>query len=235
MILVRTSAESLHRKGLSTPRGEGCAMERLPRRERERQRREREFLEAAEEIFAQKGFHSATIQEISEKSEFAVGSIYHMFRNKDEIYTALLQFRMEEYLGLLEEVIQDIEDPIERIRTLIETKFQFFSEHKPFLRLFLDTTIGSDQNVRFSGVDDLIAMYEGYLRLLAGIFEEGIKRRLFCGRDSIGMALAMEGMVRSFVTYWIRHEEDKVPLPEFSTIRDILFEGILKTNRNRKR
>lgn len=208
-------------------------MERLPRKERERQRRQREFLETAEEIFSQKGFQGTTIQEISEKSEFAVGSIYHMFRNKDEIYTALLGMRMEEYLSKLEDSIEGCRDPVEKIRTLIETKFRFFSEHKPFLRLFLDTTLSSDDNLQFNGVEQLIGRYEEYLGLLAGIFEEGIKRKLFCGNDPIGMALAMEGMVRSFTTYMIRHEEDGAPLPEFSTVREILLRGILKTNKNR--
>jgi AcrR family transcriptional regulator len=210
-------------------------MERLPRKERERRRRQREFLTTAEELFSRKGFHSTTIQEISEKSEFAVGSIYHMFRNKDEIYMALLEMRMEEYLSLLEQAIEGCEDPVEKIRALIETKFRFFSEHKPFLRLFLDTTLGSDDNMRISGAEQLIGRYEDYLGLLAGIFEEGIKRRLFFRNDPIGMALAMEGMVRSFVTYMIRHEEDGVPLPEFSTVREILLQGILKTNKNRKK
>jgi len=209
-------------------------MDKLPRKERERQRRQRELLATAEEVFSRKGFHSTTIQEISEKSEFAVGSIYHMFRNKDEIYTALLRMRMEEYLSLLEEKINNCGDPVEKIRTLIETKFRFFSQHKPFLRLFLDTTIGSDENMRLSGVEQLIVRYEGYLRLLAGIFEEGIRKKLFAGNDPIGMALAMEGMVRSFTTYMIRHEGDGVPLPEFSTIREVLLQGILKTNKNRK-
>lgn len=210
-------------------------MQRLRRKERERQRREREFLEAAEEVFSRKGFHCATIQEISEKSEFAVGSIYHMFRNKNEIYAALLQMRTEEYLTLLEDKIRGSDDPEEKIGILIETKYLYFTEHKPFLRLFLDTTLGSDGNVRFDGAEQLIARYEAYLGLLAGIFREGIEKELFSGNDPFGMALALEGMVRSFVTYWMRHEEDQAPLPEFCTIRDILFEGILKTKKNRKK
>jgi AcrR family transcriptional regulator len=158
-----------------------------------------------------------------------------MFRNKDEIYTALLRMRMEEYLSLLEEEIRAFHDPVATIRALIETKYQYCIEHKPFLRLYLDTTLGSEGDVRFDGVEQLIARYEDYLKLLAGIFEAGIEKKLFSGNDPIGMALAMEGMVRSFVTYWIRHEEDRVPLPEFSTIREILFQGILKPNKNRKK
>ena len=210
-------------------------MERVPRKERERQRRQREFLETAEEIFSQKGFHSATIQEISEKSEFAVGSIYHMFRNKDEIYTALLQMRLEEYLSLLEDRIKNSHGPLEKVQALIEAKFRYFSEHKPFLRLFFDTTLGTGWDLQISGVEDIITRYENYLGRLAGIFEEGIKKKVFSGSDPIGMALAMEGMVRAFVTYWIRHEGDELPLPEFSTVSEILLRGILKKNRNRKK
>jgi AcrR family transcriptional regulator len=210
-------------------------MDRVPRKERERKRRQREFLETAEEIFSRKGFHSATIQEISEKSEFAVGSIYHMFRNKDEIYTALLQMRLEEYLSLLEDRINSSHGPLEKVQALVEAKFRYFSEHKPFLRLFLDTTLGSGWDVQIGGVEKLMSRYEDYLTLLAGIFEEGIKKKLFAGNDPIGMALAMEGMVRAFVTYSVRHEEDQIPLPEFSTIKEILLRGILKTDKNRKR
>ena len=210
-------------------------MESVPRKERERKRRQREFLETAEEIFSRKGFHSTTIQEISEKSEFAVGSIYHMFRNKDEIYTALLQMRLEEYLSLLEDRINNSHGPLEKIQALIEAKFRYFSEHKPFLRLFLDTTLGSGWDVQIGGVEELISRYEDYLTLLPGNFEEGIKKKLFAGNDPIGMALAMEGMVRAFVTYWVRHEEDQIPLPDFSTIKEILLRGILKTDKNRKK
>ena len=210
-------------------------MERLPRKIRERQRRQREFLATAEEMFSRKGFHSTTIQEISEKSEFAVGSIYHMFRNKDEIYMALLQMRMEEYLSLLENRIREPGDPVEKVWILIETKYRYFSAHKPFLRLFLDTTIRSAEDVRAEGVEQLIARYENYLTLLAGVFQEGIEKGLFAGNDAVGMALALEGMVRSFVTYWIWHAEDKAPLPEFSTIGEILLQGILKPNKDRKK
>jgi AcrR family transcriptional regulator len=210
-------------------------MERVSRKERERRRRQREFLETAEEIFSRKGFHSATIQEISEKSEFAVGSIYHMFRNKDEIYTALLQMRLEEYLSLLEERINNSHGPLEKVQALIEAKFLYFSEHKPFLRLFLDTTLGTGWDLQISGVEDLITRYENYLGRLTRIFEEGIKKRVFSGNDPIGMALAMEGMVRAFITYWVRHEEGPLPLPDFSTIKEILLRGILKTDKNGKR
>jgi len=210
-------------------------MERLPRKERERQRRESEFLEAAEKVFSRKGFHSATIQEISEKSEFAVGSIYHMFRNKDEIYLALLERRLEEYLSLLEEESNGSHDPVEKIQALIETKFRYFSENKPLVRLFLETTIGSGWDLPLKGVEKLRGRYEEHLRRLAGLFDEGIRKKRFSGDDPIGMALALEGMIRTFVTYWIRHEEAEIPLPKFSTVSEILFQGILNTNKNRKK
>ena len=81
---------------------ERIPMKDLPRKERERLRRQQELLEAAEEVFSQKGFPNATIQEISEKSELATSTIYQLFQNKEEIYLALLKMRFEEFLLLLQ-------------------------------------------------------------------------------------------------------------------------------------
>jgi AcrR family transcriptional regulator len=209
----------------------GSSMENLPRKERERRRRQREFLEAAEEIFSLKGFHEATIQEISEKSEFAVGSIYHMFPNKDEIFIALLRMRMEEYLSMLEERIRGLEGPLEKIKVIIRSKFEYFSEHKPFFRLYWNTALGAERDMRIGSVQELSGRYMEYLKLLAGIFEEGIRAEIFQGDDPMGMALSMEGTIHWFILYWIRHEQDEGRHPRASTVEDILLHGILRAGR----
>lgn len=47
------------------------------------------ILTAAEEVFAQKGFDAATMQDITEKSGLSKGAIYHHFKSKEEIMQAL--------------------------------------------------------------------------------------------------------------------------------------------------
>jgi len=56
----------------------------LSRRERERQRRQRAMLQAAQSVFAEKGYEQATLDEIAERAEFGKGTLYNYFENGKE-------------------------------------------------------------------------------------------------------------------------------------------------------
>jgi len=208
-------------------------IKKMPRKERERLRRQVELLEAAEKVFRKKGFVNTTIQEISETSEFSVGSIYHMFASKEEIYLALLQMRLEEHLYLLEERIDKAKGPEEKIKVFIEARFQIFSENRSFFRLFFNTTYGPQWDVGATVESDLISRYEEHLALLAGIIEEGVRLKIFSGNDPFGMALAIEGMINAFVGYWIRHKDKEFTYPDTGTIESVFFRGILKKEKKK--
>ncbi|MEY2448468.1 MAG: hypothetical protein QOH79_1944, partial [Acidimicrobiaceae bacterium] len=55
---------------------------REERRLRQQEVGRTQLLDAAEEVFGQKGFHDATLKEVAELAEFSVGSVYSFFENK---------------------------------------------------------------------------------------------------------------------------------------------------------
>ena len=57
---------------------------------RRRARTRIELLKAARQIFAQRGYHDASIAEITELADVGVGTFYLHFRDKDEIFTTML-------------------------------------------------------------------------------------------------------------------------------------------------
>ncbi len=73
---------------LSSASSSSASTRRQPRQERGKQRVER-ILVAAAEVFAEVGFAAATIQQIADRAETAVGSIYQFFPDKAEIFRAL--------------------------------------------------------------------------------------------------------------------------------------------------
>src|SRR5450432_1694759 len=48
------------------------------------------ILKAAEEVFAERGFFAARIQDIAERGGFAVGTVYKHFEQKEDVLRALL-------------------------------------------------------------------------------------------------------------------------------------------------
>ncbi len=60
------------------------------RREREKQLRRRTILNAAETLFARNGYRKTKIEDIAERAEVSVGTVYGYFQNKEELLVAVL-------------------------------------------------------------------------------------------------------------------------------------------------
>ncbi len=58
----------------------------LSRRDRNKLKNRTEILEAALSVFAEKGYHQASIQEIADRADFAVSTLYALFENKEDLY-----------------------------------------------------------------------------------------------------------------------------------------------------
>jgi AcrR family transcriptional regulator len=74
-----------------------------PRRAATRQR----LLTAAAAIFAERGMHGATVENICEAAGFTRGAFYSNFASKEELFFALLQQEKEQVLNQLEQVVGD--------------------------------------------------------------------------------------------------------------------------------
>lgn len=74
-------------------------MVQASRREREKQLRRRQIMDAAREVFAAKGFGRATMEQIAERAEYKPATLYLYFKNKQELYTSLTMELMERISG----------------------------------------------------------------------------------------------------------------------------------------
>ena len=94
------------------------------RRSQTRQR----LIEAATKIVAEKGFDSATVDDIAEAAGFSIGGLYSNFSGKDELFLAVFDGHLEWFEQLLEDA-QSVDDPAGAIadwfRAPGEGRYQF--------------------------------------------------------------------------------------------------------------
>ena len=78
----------------------------LSRREREKLWQRKEILAAALTLFSEKGYHNVSMHGIAKKAEFATGTLYKFFSNKEDLYKALVMGQAdrfeESFLNVLE-------------------------------------------------------------------------------------------------------------------------------------
>ena len=107
----------------------------LSRRERERLMRRRAILDAAQAVFAEKGYQNATLDEIAQRAEFGKGTLYNYFEGgKEEILFAILDRLHDDLCNLIEEsfVFSSTEQQSSRavFRDFLAASFDFFNERQ---------------------------------------------------------------------------------------------------------
>ena len=65
---------------------------RLTRAE-SRERTRAHLLEAAADVFAQRGFHGASVEEVADVAGYTKGAVYSNFASKDELLRETLEYR----------------------------------------------------------------------------------------------------------------------------------------------
>jgi AcrR family transcriptional regulator len=88
------------------------------------------IVRAAIEVFAEHGFHRATMQDIVRQSGLSVGAIYTYFKSKSEIILAGCDLIADQQLGELRDRLASVTDYRERIATALGFFFDQFEEQR---------------------------------------------------------------------------------------------------------
>jgi len=115
------------------------------RRNREKERRQREILDAAREVFFGKGIHRATVDDVAERAQLSKGAIYLYFESKESLLAHLLLESLQSLLHDLESAhaASEGQSAEERIRRLARAYFLFAQEHPDDFRLLMGLERGS--------------------------------------------------------------------------------------------
>lgn len=199
---------------------------KLSRKEREFFWRRQEILESALELFSEKGFHNITMHDIAKQSEFAVGTIYKFFSNKEELYKALVLEKSGEFHSSLIDALDRGKNEMDKIKGFVETLIKVFMKNLKFVRIYASGTSGASYSIR-SGMDaEVKEMYEQTMLKLAGVFKKGISKRLFNRFDPYILAVVLNGTTLTLLFQSLDHA-DKHPF-DVDTIMKMFFESILK-------
>ena len=93
------------------------------------------ILNAALEVFSAFGYRGTTVDQIATKAGFSKPNLLYYFRRKEDIYVAVLEHTLEEWLAPLRSLSRD-NDPIEELSTYITTKLELSWRNPAASRLF---------------------------------------------------------------------------------------------------
>ena len=181
------------------------AMGRKPREEARQARNDvyrEHIVEAAECVFADRGFETAKVQDISQLAGLSRGTIYAIFPGKVELYAAVLEERAQELLALARTIAVRRDPPLETLHALVGVYVDYFVAHPDFLRMHLRSG-ASWALVPASGADTRAEHWNDILALQADIFRRGVSQGMFVDEDPAFLSRMFSAMDQVLLAEWV--------------------------------
>ncbi len=94
--------------------------------------RKEQILQAAEQVFAQKGFHDATIADVARQAKVSEATIYEYFPSKEELLFLIPGATARRGKENLEHVLRLIRSAADKIRAFIYDHLNFYQNHPDY-------------------------------------------------------------------------------------------------------
>jgi AcrR family transcriptional regulator len=96
-----------------------------------------EILDAAAQIFSQKGYHATSMQEIAQAVHLQKASLYYHVSSKQEILAALLDRALDMLIERLNRVVEQPLEPQEKLRLAMVSYLQALTDHRDLAAILL--------------------------------------------------------------------------------------------------
>jgi TetR/AcrR family fatty acid metabolism transcriptional regulator len=184
-----------------------------------------ELLEAARRVFAEKGFHEATVDEVAEDAGVAKGTVYLYYRSKRDLYWAALKHGIS---SMHEETRRRMEgeDTIEgKLHAFIATKINYFEVNRDFFRIY-HAEFG-DALLHPAHVNgDFAELYLRQARMLEAVLRQAIRRRLVRNIRADSASFMISDLTRGMITQrlmgWSRADVES----DIAFVFDLAWKGI---------
>jgi TetR/AcrR family transcriptional regulator, fatty acid metabolism regulator protein len=124
---------------------------------RDKEATRQRLLDAAEEVFAAKGYHGAVVEDIIRASDSSKGGFYFHFPNKQGIFLALIDALVPKLAVAIDRAIAKESDPIAQMKAALRTVLETFSRHRKLSKILLVEAVGLGH-----GFDEKLMHTRGY-------------------------------------------------------------------------
>lgn len=194
------------------------------KRKRDPNAKRRKIFNAALQVFADKGFHNTTMDEIAQVSQVAKGTLYRYFNSKEDLLEQLLRTTSRELAVRFSEAFGAEGDILKQIETFIRSWLIFIEENHVLYRLVqvegLNAPSGRQTMVYEYLLDDFPLVKERFAALDR---THALKTPNFHT-----VAYGVLGFIDGVVRRWFRAGMSYSLQDELPIILEVLFNGFVR-------
>ncbi len=181
------------------------------------------ILNAAVKVFAEQGYHQATISKIAKEAGVADGTIYLYFKNKKDILSHFFNHTTRQVFDRFRLAVDQETSAEDKFRALIGMHLTEFQKYRDLAVVFQREALLA----RHVNEDDIKAITRMYMDILDEIIRTGQKENTI--RKTIPRGLAKRfilGAVNEVINTWVVSDGKRDLAKMADPLVDLCFEGI---------
>jgi AcrR family transcriptional regulator len=168
---------------------------RLPRDARRAQ-----LIDSASAVFVASGYHAAAMDEIAEHAGVSKPVLYQHFPSKLELYLAMLDQNIAEFLKIVHEALASTDDNKQRVSAAISVYFTYIDDPHSAFRLLFENDLTSSSAVR----ERLDGLTHACAEEIAVIIESDTGRS---HDEAQLLAVGLVGQAQVSARYWLNSKQ----------------------------
>jgi AcrR family transcriptional regulator len=192
--------------------------------------RKDQIMNAAEEVFSQKGFSDARMDDIAEETGLSKGTLYLYYKSKDDLIIAILDRIFRREFRVFENLDYTSMSATDAVWAFVETTAK---DVKMMMRLLPITYEFMGLAFRNKFVQKTFKTYlNHYLDILIPIIQHGIDSGEFRPADAKEVAIAMGAILEGTLLLWVYDNSLIEPEIHLRSGMKLLLEGVQAKGEN---
>jgi TetR/AcrR family transcriptional regulator, fatty acid metabolism regulator protein len=180
------------------------------------------LLDAAEQVFADKGYHGTVVDDIIRASDSSKGGFYFHFPNKQAIFLALVDKLVPKLAVAIDRAIGAETDPIAQLDAALRTVLETFARHRRLSKILLIEAVGLGH-----GFDEKLMRTRGHF---AAMIQNHLDRAVAAGsiapQDTTLVSWAWFGAINELVVRWLATGQPERLEETLPTLRTLLLRSV---------
>jgi TetR/AcrR family transcriptional regulator len=182
------------------------------------------LLEAAINLFAEKGYASTSVREITARAGVTKPVLYYYFKNKEGLFRAIMDTAAELQESLLKEILEKPGTTLDRFIHFYHRFYEEVLKNKDFFKMINNLIFGPPQGAPDYNIEQY---HRSMVNAIKSIYMEGLAKKEVCEADPEAVAMLVVGIM-DFCFHFDYVHPELMDLERPERLLTIAFQGLAR-------
>ncbi len=183
-----------------------------------------EIIDAAMELFANKGYHETTMSDVVEASNTSKGTVYYYFDNKQELFETMINDVISRLYNSFERIAEKDCSVKDKLKKMMEVHANFYKKnYKLAFSIFME-----GKKIDADCKEEIWRWHKKFNSLVENVMENGVEEGLLKDKNLKLMSFSFLGLTNSFGPSVFEGDYDVNELVDYTI--ELFLQGVGRAN-----